>query len=112
MKGIIFAVVTSMILLFVWERVDVVRLGYQIERLKSQKILLERERDELRVKLSSLTSPDRIARAAAEKLSMVLPEKGQVVLVHLEPEPPTLPPPHDGEGEVRVAKNVSVRKVK
>jgi cell division protein FtsL len=112
MKGIVFVVVTSMILLFVWERVDVVRLGYQIERLKSQKVLLERERDELRVRLSSLTAPERIARAASEKLSMVLPEKGQVVLVHLEPEPPTHPAMHDVEGEVRVAKNVPLRRIK
>ena len=112
MKGIVFAVVTSMILLFVWERVDVVRLGYQIERLKSQKVLLERERDELRVRLSSLTAPERIARAASEKLSMVLPEKGQVVLVHLEPELPTHPAMHDVEGEVRLAKNVPLRRIK
>lgn len=112
MKGMIFAVVMAMILLFVWERVDVVRLGYHIERLKSQKVLLERERDELRVRLSSLTSPERIARSAAERLSMVQPEKGQIVLVHLEPEPPAVPPSHDAEGEVRVAKNIPVRRMK
>lgn len=112
MKGLIFAVVTTLILLFVWERVDMVRLGYQIERLKSQKVLLERERDELRVRLSSLTSPERIARAATERLNMVLPEKGQIVLVHLESDAPGLPSPRDAEGEVRLAKNVSVRRVK
>ena len=112
MKGIVFAVVMSMILLFVWERVDVVRLCYHIERLKSQKVALERERNELRVRLSSLTSPERIARAATEKLSMVLPEKGQVVLVHLEPESPAPPLPHGDEGEVRLAKNVPVRRPK
>ncbi len=112
MKGIVFTVVMFMTLLFVWERVDVVRLGYHIERLKSQKVLLERERDELRVKLSSLTSPERIARAATDKLSMVLPEKGQVVLVHLEPESPAVPHSDAEEGEVRLAKNVSSRRAK
>lgn len=112
MKGIVFAVVMSLLLLFVWERVDVVRLGYQIERLKSQKVLLERERDELRVKLTSLTAPERIARAATEKLGMVRPEKGQVILVHLEPERPAVPPSVEGEGEVRLAKNVPVRRTK
>jgi cell division protein FtsL len=112
MKGIVFAIVMAMILLFVWERVDVIRLGYHIERLKSQRVLLERERDELRVRLSSLTSPERIARAATEKLSMVLPEKGQVVLVHLEPEPLAPPLPHGEDGEVQLAKNVPVRRAK
>lgn len=112
MKGIAVAAVMSMIFLFVWERVDVVRLGYHIERQKSQKILLERERDELRVKLSSLTSPERIARAATDKLNMVLPEKGQVVLVHLEPDVPSIQHPSSGEGEVRLAKNVPMRRTR
>ena len=112
MRGIAVAAVMSMIFLFVWERVDVVRLGYHIERLKSQKILLERERDELRVKLSSLTSPERIARAATEKLSMVLPEKGQVVLVHLGPDDPALPRPSTGGGEITLAKNVPTRRLR
>ena len=112
MKGIVFTVVLSMTLLFVWERVDIVRLGYHIERLKSQKVLLERERDELRVKLSSLTSPERIARAASEKLSMVLPEKGQIILVHLEPESPIVPHQDPEQGEVRIAKNMPARRGK
>ena len=29
-----------LVFVFVWERVDVVRLGYQIERSKTQKVLL------------------------------------------------------------------------
>jgi len=100
-----------MLLLLVWERVDIVRVGYQIERLKAEKVLLERERDELHVRLSALTSPERIARAASERLSMTLPEKGQVVLVHLEPE---LPAPRwiGEEGEVRLAKHVPSRRLR
>ena len=109
MKGIAVVAVMSMIFLFVWERVDVVRLGYQIERLKAQKISLERERDELRVKLSTFTAPERIARAATERLGMILPEKGQVVLVHLGPDAPSIQHPAE-EGEVRIAKNVPMRR--
>ncbi|MFO0767001.1 MAG: 16S rRNA (cytosine(1402)-N(4))-methyltransferase [Nitrospiraceae bacterium] len=37
MKAIAFAAITSLVLLFVWERVDIVRIGYQIERLKGRK---------------------------------------------------------------------------
>ncbi len=74
-----------LLLLCVWERVDIVRVGYHIERLKQQKVQLQRERDELRVKVSSLTAPERIARAAAEKLGMGPPEQGQVVLVKAAP---------------------------
>ena len=108
MKAVAFAAVTSLVLLFVWERVDIVRIGYHIERLKSQKVLLERERDELRVKVSSFTAPERIARLATDKLGMVQPEKGQVVVINLEPELPSNP--IVAEGEMRIAKNMVTRR--
>ena len=88
---------------FVWERVDMVRVGYQIERLKHDKVLLERERDELRVKVSALSAPDRIAKVASEKLGMALPQQGQVIMVQSRPE--LSPSDHRGPVEVRVAKN-------
>ena len=70
-----------LVFIFVWERVDMVRLGYQVERLKHEKVMLERERDELKVKFSALSSPDRIAKVATEKFGMSLPQPGQVVMV-------------------------------
>ncbi|MCE3222339.1 MAG: hypothetical protein K0S58_519 [Nitrospira sp.] len=110
MKAVAFAAVTSLVLLFVWERVDIVRIGYQIERLKTQKVALERERDELRVKLSGYTAPERIARLATDKLGMMQPEKGQVVVINIEPEAPTNP--IAAEGEVRIAKNIVTRRAR
>lgn len=95
----------SLVLVFVWERVDVVRVGYQVERLKAQRVTLERERDELQVKLSALTSLERIAKVATEKLGMMPPERGQIVLVHGESEVPLRMVP---EGtELRLAKNMT-----
>jgi cell division protein FtsL len=93
----------GLLLLFVWERVDIVRVGYHVERLKAKKVLLQREQDELRVKVSALTAPDRLARTATEKLGMVPPQAGQVILVNTgDAEPaqgdPRLP-------EVRMAKS-------
>jgi len=88
---------------FVWERVDMVRVGYQIERLKHDKALLERERDELRVKFSALSAPDRIAKVASEKLGMALPQQGQVIMVQSRPE--TSPSNHAAPVEVRIARN-------
>jgi cell division protein FtsL len=94
--------IIGMLLLFVWERVDIVRVGYKIEQLKARKVALQREQDELRVKASALTAPDRIARAATEKLGMMPPQPGQVVLVSAsEPAPAAgMPAP-----EVRVARD-------
>jgi cell division protein FtsL len=98
-----------LVFVFVWERVDIVRLGYQVERSKTQKLLLERERDQLQVKFSSLTAPERIAKVATERLGMVQPQQGQVVTVHVRPEgiPASPASPH----EVRVAKNESPKRL-
>lgn len=109
MKALTILAGLMLVFVFVWERVDTVRLGYQIERSKAQKVLLERERDQLQVRFSSLTAPERIAKVAAERLGMVPPQQGQVVTVHVRPEgAPTLPPPLS---EVRVAKNDSPRRL-
>jgi len=92
-----------LVFLFVWERVDMVRVGYHVERLKRDKVSLERERDQLRVKFSSLSAPDRIAKVASEKLGMVLPQPGQVIMVRSHPE--SIPPSRVVPEEVRVAKS-------
>jgi len=103
MKLLIGLVGLSLVFAFVWERVDMVRVGYQIERLKHDKVLLERERDELRVKVSALSAPDRIAKVASEKLGMMLPQQGQVVMVQSRPD--STPSNYVAPVEVRVARN-------
>ncbi|MEO8339005.1 MAG: cell division protein FtsL [Nitrospirota bacterium] len=90
MKIVTIVAGVLLVFVFVWERVDVVRLGYQVERLKTQKIVLERERDELQVKFSVLTAPERIAKVATEKLGLVPPQQGQVLMVRLPGETPSL----------------------
>ena len=64
MRLLAMCVGLCLVFLFVWERVDMVRVGYQVERLKQEKTILERERDQLRVKVSALSAPDRIAKVA------------------------------------------------
>lgn len=109
MKAITIVAGVLLVFIFVWERVDVVRLGYQIERLKTQKILLERERDQLQVKVSALAAPERIAKMATEKLGLIPPQQGQVLMVHLPGETPslTLPPMEF----IRVAKHDVIGRV-
>ena len=106
MKTMTIVAGVLLVFVFVWERVDVVRLGYQIERLKTQKILLERERDQLQVKYSALIAPERIAKVATEKLGLVPPQQGQVLMVHVPGEAPSLTrPPVD---LIRLAKHDSI----
>jgi cell division protein FtsL len=87
-RTIIGFMVLALLLLYVSERVGVVKIGYDIEKLKTQKVKLERERDELQVKLSALTAPDRIAKVAIDTLGMIPPRQGQIVMVRLEPAAP------------------------
>ena len=108
MKTLTIVAGVMLVFVFVWERVDVVRLGYQIERLKTQKVLLERERDQLQVKFSALTAPERISRVATEKLGLVPPQQGQVLMVHQSGEVPSLPlPPVE---QVRLVRHVSAER--
>ncbi len=86
---VLMGLVVVSLLVYVAERVDIVRLGYQIERLKIERAALQRERDELRVKVSKLSSPERIAHLASDRLGMMPPSKEQVVLVRVGPTHPT-----------------------
>jgi cell division protein FtsL len=105
MKKLTIVAGMMLVFVFVWERVDVVRLGYQIERLKAQKVLMERERDQLQVKFSALSAPERIAKVATEKLGLLPPQQGQVLMVHQPGDVPSLSlPPVE---QVRLARHVS-----
>jgi cell division protein FtsL len=108
MKTVAALMILSLLLLYVWERVDLMQVGYRVERLKAQKITLERERDELRIKLSKMTSPERLAKVAGEKLGMIPPVQGQVRLVRLDAAPATDAQP--GTSEIRLAKSDVPRK--
>ncbi|HSA62968.1 MAG TPA: cell division protein FtsL [Nitrospiraceae bacterium] len=103
MRMLMIFVGLCLVFTFVWERVDMVRVGYQIERLKHDKVMLERERDELRVKFSALSAPDRIAKVASEKLGMILPQQGQVIMVQYRSE--GAPSSPSAPVEVRIARN-------
>lgn len=103
MRMMVTFAVLALLLLYVWERVDLVRLGYRVQQLEAKHRVLAREHDELKVKASTLTAPERIARVATERLGMVRPEQGQVVLVKLDGDPASEPPAL--ESEVRLAKN-------
>jgi cell division protein FtsL len=103
MKSIAMIAGLCLVFVFVWERVDVVRLGYRIERLKTEKISLERERDQLQVKVSTLTAPERIAKVATDKLGMVPPQQGQVFIIHPQQDRQLSSPPLQ---EMRIARTM------
>ncbi len=82
-----------MVLLGVWclfyvgVKMDMWRLGYEMEDLENQRIALKKKQESLQVRLSELTDPQQIARRAHTQLGLIVPQEGQVVMIALEASP-------------------------
>ena len=100
MKVVLFIILmiglSSACLFYVWGKMDVVRVGYELNQLSERKIALEQEHDHLQLTYSQLTAPARIAREASTKLGMSPPHSDQVIFVfggrQEEPQPHNLEP--------------------
>ena len=68
-------------LLYVWQHIHVVRLGYEIEQLREHKAALVQENKALRLEMGQLRSLKRVEEIARKRLGMVTPKPGQVVLI-------------------------------
>lgn len=77
---------SGVLLFYVWGKVDVVRLGYELDALLQKKAALTQEHGRLQARFSQLTAPERIASEARDKLGMRPPGASQVVLVPSRPE--------------------------
>lgn len=99
MKWLLWTLLTvslsGVLLFYVWGKVDVVRLGYELDALLKKKAALTQEHDRLQARLSQLTAPERIASEAGDKLGMRPPGERQVILVPGRPQNGT---PGDGPG--------------
>ncbi|MFQ5881141.1 MAG: septum formation initiator family protein [Candidatus Methylomirabilales bacterium] len=69
------------LLFYVWQHIQVVRLGYQIERLRAERVTLIQEGKALRLELGQLRSLKRVEEIARRELGMVNPVPGQIILV-------------------------------
>ena len=99
---------SSTFLFYVWGKVDVVRVGYELDQRSKEKKSLEQEHDRLQITFSQLTASDRIAKEASSQLNMKPPGPGQVILVSSDGRQDKNQP--QGVEPLRVAKNnVSMR---
>ena len=74
------------LLFYVWGKVDVVRVGYELDTLLKKKAALTQEHERLQARFSQLTAPDRLASEASAKLGMRPPRARQVFLVPSRPQ--------------------------
>lgn len=70
--------------LSLWQRNQMVRIGYEIETLQEQKKELVRIRKELLAEAETLSAVDRIEQIAMEQLGMKVPRPQQRVYVDRE----------------------------
>ncbi len=74
-------------LLYVGVKIDMWRLGYDMEDLENQHTVLKKRQETLHGQLSALTDPQQIAKRAHKQLGLIVPEEGQVVMVSLDTNP-------------------------
>ncbi len=68
-------------LFYVWSRIQVIQLGYEISRaLKAERSLAE-ENKKLRLEIATLKSYARIEKVATEELRMTKPRPEQVIVI-------------------------------
>ena len=68
-------------LFYVWSRIQVIQLGYEISNaLKAERTLTE-ENKKLRVEIATLKSYARIEKLAVEELRMAKPKPEQVIVI-------------------------------
>ncbi len=75
------------LLFYVGGKVNILRLGYQIDALEREKRELERENRSLRIEASSLASPARIEELATKRLGMIRPSEDRIVIVKRKAAP-------------------------
>ena len=69
---------------YIWPRVSIVRLGYQMQSREQLLQNFSQERDQLRLEVASLKDPQRVYRVATEQLGMHVPRHEQVFIVTRE----------------------------
>lgn len=70
------------LLFYTWCRVQCIRTGYEITRETEKHEKLIKRQNNLKIEISRLKSPERIARIAKFELGLALPGPGQVIVVN------------------------------
>ena len=80
-------------LLYVWQHIQIIRLGYNLESLNSELSALTQEEKELTVKIAELKSLGRIEEMARRRLGMTEPTPSQIILLSSDRATPAHTPP-------------------
>ncbi len=76
-----FALLLGVSLFFVWSRIAIVNLEYDISRLGSRLRAVEQENKGLRLEAAHLRSPGRLEKVALNQLGLRSPSVDQIIIV-------------------------------
>ncbi|OGW62319.1 MAG: hypothetical protein A2V83_02575 [Nitrospirae bacterium RBG_16_64_22] len=79
------ALIVAVLTLYIWQRFQVIDLGYTVDRFKTERETLVRMNNNLRIESASLKSLDRVERIAARRIGLKPVERGRFVLVKVVP---------------------------
>jgi cell division protein FtsL len=68
-------------LFYVWSRIQVIQLGYEISNTMKEERALTEDNKKLRVEIATLKSYARIEKLAVEELRMAKPKPDQVIVI-------------------------------
>jgi len=85
--GVVLVVV---VLLYAWQRLELVNHGYEIERLERERAAELEIQRHLTLEIDTLRAPSRIEEIATRDLHLVAPARGQAII--LERVVPAAPP--------------------
>ncbi len=71
-------------LFYVWQQIQVVRIGYAIDKLKGQIEETENQNKYLKIKLNAVCSLDRVEKIAKDKLKMIDPSPENIVYLEIK----------------------------
>jgi cell division protein FtsL len=80
----------AVLLFSAWQHFELLRHGYQIERMQQERAAEEEVNRHLRLEIETLRAPRRIEKIATEQLHLVQPARGQAIVIErvAPPAPP------------------------
>jgi cell division protein FtsL len=84
------AVLVVVLLFSAWQTFELIKYGYDIQRLERERASEEEVNRHLRLEIETLRSPKRIEEAAIKKLHLVAPDREKAIII--ERVTPSEPP--------------------
>lgn len=80
-QGLFLLLITAFTCSFVWVRLQLVSIGYEIHELEEKERTLKDECNKLALKINEAKAPQRLEQLAKSKFNMYPPAANQVVVI-------------------------------